>query len=61
MYNTPLDEYEKEAVSLALANCDYAEVCVDTVRKSYEEGKTPLEAAEAIIDDTMYWAGDWLA
>ena len=32
-------------------------VCLDTVRDSYNQGLTIEEAADRMVDDTLYWDG----
>ena len=55
-------EYERQVVHAArIALRDIPEwsgrVCVDTVKKSWEE-KLPVNlAAERVVDDTLYWDG----
>ena len=55
-------EYKRQVVHAArIALRDIPEwrgmVCVDTVKKSWEEKLSVDLAAERVVDDTLYWDG----
>lgn len=59
-----LEEYTDKSFRIAfdtLSKGGYEEwrgkVCLDTVRGSYDQGLTIEEAADRMVDDTLYWDG----
>jgi hypothetical protein len=57
-------EYSDKAFRIALGllkNGGYAgwrgKVCMDTIKTSYENGLTINDAANSLVDDTLYWDG----
>lgn len=61
-----LDEYTDKSLDVAfkiLSDGGYSKwrgkVCLDTVKESYDQGLTVEEAADRMVDDTLYWDGAW--
>ena len=59
-----LEEYTHSSFKIAfkaLSDGGYkgwsGQVCLDTVRESYNQGLTIEEAADRMVDDTLYWDG----
>jgi len=57
-------EYSDKAFRIALRllkDGEYAgwrgKVCMDTIKASYENDLTILDAATSLVDDTLYWDG----
>ena len=59
-----IQEYSDKAFLIAfqiLKEGGYAgwrgRVCMDSIRSSYENGLTTDQAANSLVDDTLYWDG----